>query len=150
MEKSINFYKLKYFFFTLLISFFLYLFPTHKIYAATLYWVGNNGANASVASNWSTTNPTSCVGNVTPSGVSPAAADTVNFDADCNNGAVIDSSFTSSVTSVVLNSGYAGTVTLSNPLTISGAFTISGGTWNSGNQSLSVGGVFTLNNASGA
>lgn len=147
MEKSIKFLIKNIFILLIFVTGYLLLATSHKIYAATLYWVGANGTNASIASNWSTTNPTSCVANVTPSASAPASADTINFDADCDNSAVLDSSFTSTVTSVVLNSGYAGTVTLSNSLIVSGVFTASGGTWDSTNQSLSIGGTFTLNNA---
>jgi hypothetical protein len=123
----------------------LFIGSSRVAHAATLYWVGADGANASVASNWSTTNPTSCSTGVTPSGAAPTSSDTINFDADCDNSATIDSGFTSTISVVVLNSGYAGTVTQANPLTVSSTFTTSGGTWSAANQALTVTSTFTMN-----
>ncbi len=125
------------------VFFFLFFLRAAKAQAATLYWVGANGANASVAANWSTTNPSSCSTNVTPSGAIPGSADEMRFDPDCDNGTAIDSSFSSTVTTLTLSSGYTGTVTLSNPLTTSGSVTISGGTL-TGTSQLSVGTTLTL------
>lgn len=126
---------------------FFLIFPT-SVQAATLYWVGSDGANASVASNWSTSNPTSCSGNVTPSGAAPASGDTLNFDADCDNGAVWDSSAAAAITVLTLNTNYAGTVTLARSLQTTGATTLSGGVLNASNQSFTVDGTFTMNTGS--
>ncbi len=91
--------------------------------AATLYWVGNDGANTSVASNWKTTDPASCgSGNAS---AAPTTTDTAVFDADCDNGASINTTFT--VTSMTLSSGYAGVVTLHAAVTISSTLTQAGG-----------------------
>ena len=128
-----------------LLSFGLLFTITTSADAATLYWVGADGADASVASNWKLTNPTTCGGGDSP--VAPTSADTISFDADCDNGATIDADFSSTIGAVVLGNGYAGTVSLARPLTVSGVFTHSGGTWNSGGNALSISGIFTLNNA---
>jgi len=94
-----------------LLGFLLMKASASQAFAATLYWVGANDADASVASNWSTTNPSTCSTGVTPSGAAPGSADQLNLDADYETHASIDRSFGSTVSSVLLNAGYVGRVT---------------------------------------
>jgi hypothetical protein len=110
-------------FFTVFILIFFVIIPMLNFSALadpdTKTWTNGNGTNIwNDAANWD------------PSGV-PGSSDDVVFDgtytADCN----IDIS--PIVKSLVMQSGYSGTVSLgSNTLTINGDFTISGGTFNSG------------------
>jgi len=72
----------------------------------TLYWVGNAGANVSVATNWKTTDPAGCGSG--DASAAPGASDTAIFDPDCDNGAVVDITDWS-LTTLTLMSGYAGT-----------------------------------------
>jgi hypothetical protein len=112
--------------------------------AATLYWVGANGANASVASNWKTTNPASCGGG--DSLAAPGASDAVNFDQDCDNSVVFDSGHSGSVNSVNVTSGYSGTITLARSFAVgNNGFQQSGGTFTAGSNAISVAFAFTLN-----
>ena len=127
-------------------SFFRFGLGSSVVSAATLYWVGANGANASVASNWKTINPAACGGG--DAGAAPTTTDTMNFDADCDNGATIDADFGGVVTSVTINSDYIGTVTLARSLQTTSAFTTSGGVFNASNQTLDVDGTFTMNTGS--
>lgn len=116
-----------------LLAFFL-LFPSIAD-AATLYWVGTDGANTSVATNWKTTDPSACGGG--DAGAAPSTSDTAIFDADCDNGATVNSAL--SVTAATLQSGYTGTTTLSAALTTSGTLTISGGTLSQGSLTITAG-----------
>jgi hypothetical protein len=136
--------KLKKLLTILAVSTFFFMLSQKQVHAATLYWVGADGANASVASNWSTTNPTGCAAGVTPSGGAPSSADTINFDADCDNSAVIDASFSSTVAVLNLNSGYTGTVTLSNPLTVTTSYSQVTGTFTAGSQTFDIDGTYSL------
>ncbi len=111
--------------------------------AATLYWVGNDGASTSVASNWKTTDPASCgSGNAS---AAPTTTDTIIFDRDCDNGAVVNSSLT--VTTTTFQNGYAGIVSLNTSFT-STTFTQSGGTFQLNGQTFTNAGAITLNTGS--
>jgi len=106
--------------------------------AATLYWVGNDGANINVASNWKTTDPASCGGGNASS--APTNADTLIFDADCDNGATFNASITASTGGITISSGYAGTITLTNltyanPITLQDNATFSVNSTNTGTLS---------------
>src|SRR5688500_11753313 len=59
--------------------------------AANLYWVGTDGANTNVASNWKTTDPVSCGGG--DASAPPTTTDVAIFDADCDNGAAVNATF---------------------------------------------------------
>jgi pimeloyl-ACP methyl ester carboxylesterase len=117
-------------------------------HAATLYWVGSDGANASVASNWKTTNPLTCGSG--DASAAPTSADILNFDADCDSSTVIDGGFSTTVSAIVVNTGYTGTMTLANPLTVNSSMSLAGGTWNSGSQNLTVISTFSISNATAA
>ena len=121
----------------------------HTASAATLWWVGNDGANASVASNWKTSAPTSGTGcGSGDASTPPGSADTMRFDTDCDNGMTLDASFVSPVSAVTIDSGYSGTITQTTDLTVSSTFTTSGGTWNVSNKALTVTSTFTMNTGS--
>ncbi|MEK7556608.1 MAG: fibronectin type III domain-containing protein, partial [Patescibacteria group bacterium] len=110
---------------------------SNPAYAATLYWVGDDGANTSVASNWVQIDPTGCGGGNSPS--PPSGLDLVIFDADCDNGATINSAF--SVQSITMQSGYTGTVTQSAAITLTSAgsaFSQAGGTFAGGSSSITL------------
>jgi len=132
--------------FSCIIAFGLLVVSVAQVQAATLYWVGNDGANASVATNWMTTNPSGC--GPGDSLTAPTSADTIIFDADCDNGATIDTGFTATVNTVNVNTGYSGTISQARDLSISNTFTTSGGTWNVGNHAFAVTGGFSMNTGS--
>lgn len=116
--------------------------------AVNLYWVGADGASTATASNWKTTDPASCGGGDASS--APSTTDNIFFDADCDNGAAINS--TLSVSSITFASGYTGTVTQSAAITVTGlGWTMSGGTFTGGSNTIDInssdlsisGGAFT-------
>lgn len=72
------------------------------VQAATLYWVGNDGASIQTASNWKTTDPSGCGSG--DSGSAPGASDTAVFDADCDSNTSIAASW--SLQKLQMNSGY--------------------------------------------
>src|SRR3990167_1192609 len=110
--------------FALLLTFcFLFLFSANA-QAATLYWVGNAGAGTSTATNWKTTNPTICGSG--DASAAPTSSDDIVFDADCDNGALVDAAL--NVNSITLSSGYAATVdnaTNDHNITVAGNVSIS-------------------------
>lgn len=111
---------------------------------STFYWVGAEGANISVASNWKTTDPAGCgAGDAL---AAPGVTDTAVFDADCDNGAAIDSNW--SVAGLTIQSGYTGTITQgTSTLNISGDFSIALGatfTKATGGQALTLDGTGIL------
>ncbi len=112
---------------TLIVS--LLLRPAH---AATITWDGGGATNDwSEDANW--------VGDV-----EPGAGDAVVFDGTSTKDATADASFTSTVTSVSINAGYTGTVTLARSLTTSAAFSQADGSFGASSQSLTVGTNFLL------
>lgn len=128
------------------VVFFFFLASAQPLQAATLYWVGSDGANGSVASNWKTTDPGSCGGG--DAGAAPTSADTIVFDADCDNGATLDSSFTATVDTVTINSGYTGTISQGLDLAVTNNFTQGGGTYTAGANNLDINGSFSFTSGS--
>jgi hypothetical protein len=96
------------------IFFSIFIFKPVDVFAAARYWVGGtNGANTNDTANWSASDPTSCTGG----GASvPVAADTIIFDADCDNGATINANLT--VYSININAGYSGTVSVDDGINV--------------------------------
>src|SRR3989338_8731987 len=123
--------------FSFLTSFFLLLFSS-QAFAATRYWVGNDGANTNIAANWKTTNPAACGGG--NASAAPTSADDVIFDPDCDHGATINANL--SANTITLESGYTGTVTQSAGRTVStdsaGGYNQAGGTFTGGNSSITI------------
>jgi hypothetical protein len=106
MQCRLSSKKNKYYFgLALVFSLFLFFTFIQGVSAATYYWVGANGADVNVSSNWTATNPTSCTG--TAASV-PGPSDTAIFDADCDNNANIPSDWT--VNTLTMSSDYTGTV----------------------------------------
>lgn len=97
--------------FLVLVAFFA---APHVAKAATLYWVGADGGNTSVATNWLTTNPTACGGG--NAAAAPSTADIATFDPDCDSGATINAAFT--VAGIDIQSGYTSAVTQSAGITV--------------------------------
>lgn len=113
--------------------------------AISLYWVGADGANTSVGSNWKTSNPAGCGGG--DAITAPISSDSTTFDADCDNGATINSAF--SVESITFESGYAGTVTQATDVSITvgiSGWTMNGGTFTGSNAAITISGTldFTI------
>src|SRR5580692_1409043 len=105
--------------------------------AANRYWIAAATANWNSTANWSATS--GGAGGATI----PAAGDIANFDnnglGNCNIPATI------SISSLVINAGYTGTVTQStNPITISGIATFAGGTFDGSSSTIAIGGAVTL------
>src|SRR3989344_3304908 len=120
----------------------IYLFSAGSVSAATLYWVGADAANTSVASNWKTTNPAACGSG--DAGAAPASGDIATFDPDCDNGATVDSAF--SVQGINIVSGYVGTITVNAGVTVgSSSFIQADGIWTGNAQTLDINdGSFTV------
>jgi len=109
--------------------------------AATFYWVGTAGGNTSNPNNWAIADPTACTGGG-GFGV-PTATDTVVFDADCDNAATVNQ--TLDVAGLMVQAGYAGTVTQNQTVTVGNqAFTMAGGSWTSGANTVTVNGNLIL------
>jgi hypothetical protein len=99
----------------------------------TFIWTGAGSTN-----NWS--DPANWNANAIP--VSGA---TVVFNSTSSKNAVVDPAFAGTVSIVQINSGYAGTVSLSRNLTVTGSFTDSAGTFSEGTFTLFDAGDFTKN-----
>jgi len=99
---------------------------------ATDNWTGLGTTNNwSDAANWS-------------ADAAPGAPTTVIFNGTSSKNALVDAGFLGTVAAVQINSGYAGTVSLNENLTVTGAFTESAGTFSAGANTLFVGGNFTV------
>lgn len=109
--------------------------------AATLYWVGADGAPTSVASNWSTANPMGCgYGNAA---AAPGQADVAVFNPGCGSGATVNNAWT--VHGLHLRAGYTGTITQAAAVIVgTGDFVQDGGAWRGGKYALDVNGSFAL------
>ncbi|MFZ6012727.1 MAG: T9SS type A sorting domain-containing protein [Bacteroidota bacterium] len=102
-----------------------------------LHWVGAISSLWNDAANWST-----IAGGAGGAGV-PSGADVVIFDDINDTGCTLNNNM--SVASLVINSGYTGTITQgTNTIDIAGGATLSGGTFSGGSANISVGGLFTL------
>jgi hypothetical protein len=110
-----------------------------SVEAATYSWIGPEGGNTSVAANWTTNNPTSCVDSAALS--PPGGSDTAVFDPDCDNGATINSDL--SVMAFNMQSGYTGTVSQNAALTTQ-TTTISGGTLTGSSAAIGVQSTLTI------
>lgn len=82
--------------------------------AANLYWVGDSGANFSVASNWKTTNPAGCGSG--DASAAPGSLDVAIFDADCDYNVTMNADV--NVAGININSGYTGTISPSSAISI--------------------------------
>jgi len=120
----------------------IYLFSAGSVSAATLYWVGADAANTSVASNWKTTNPAGCGSG--DAGAAPGSSDIATFDPDCDNGATVDSAL--NVAGINIVSGYTGTITVNAGVTVgSSSFIRADGIWTGNAQTFDINdGSFTV------
>ncbi|MDD5693377.1 MAG: hypothetical protein PHU86_02815 [Patescibacteria group bacterium] len=110
-------------------------FNVNVAFAAAKTWTGGGLTNNwSDADNWS------------PAGA-PATGDTVTINTGSKD-VYIDSSAAASVSGLVIDTGYSGTVYLQRNFAINGAFTVNAGTFDGGTSSVDVNGAFT-NGASG-
>ncbi len=117
--------------------------------AATYYWVGSAGGNTNTASNWSTTNPSSCTGGGT---TLPGVGDKIIFASGCTNNATINANL--SVYDIEIKSGYTGTIAQNNGITVTTS-TTSGigwiqadGTFAGGNSNIDINGSFSMTGGS--
>lgn len=79
--------------------------------------------------------------------ICPAAVDTVTFNATSTKDAVVDAAWVVSsgqVTSIVIASGYTGTLSVERSLTVSGAFSIAAGTFTANAQTVDFNGTVTI------
>jgi hypothetical protein len=105
--------------------------------AANRYWIATVTANWNNTANWSATSGGAGGASI------PAAADIANFDNNGLGNCTIPAAVT--ITSLVVNAGYTGTITQStNPITISGAVTFAGGTFDGSSSTMTIGGALTL------
>ena len=94
-------------------------------------WDGGGADDA-----WTTAN------NWNPNGV-PGSADTVTFDSTSTANSTVDASFAGTITTLSINAGYTGTLTLARSLTVT-TYTQAAGTFDLSSQSLTVSGGFTI------
>jgi len=105
--------------------------------AANRYWIAGATANWNSTANWSATS-----GGASGASI-PAAGDIANFDNNGLGNCHINASIT--ISSLIINAGYTGTITQSaNPITISGAVTFAGGTFDGIASTMTIGGALTL------
>lgn len=82
-------------------------------------------------------------------GVAPGSGDDVVFDGTNSSDSTIDSSFAGAITSLTIQSGYTGTITMQRDLSVNGGYTQTGGTFVQGTHHLYLeaynqsGGTFT-------
>ncbi len=114
------------------------LLPLNQANAVSKTWDGGCGADTtwSCANNWS-------------DNIVPAAGDTVTFNGTSTNNSTVDGSFAGTITTININSGYTGTISLNRSLTVSDTFSQSAGTFTANAQTLAIhtfalsGGSFT-------
>lgn len=119
--------------FVLVLGFSLFcLAHPRPVFAATRTWDGGGGVdtNWSTDANWS-------------ADTEPVSADTVVFDNTSDNNSTIDSTFTGTVTTININSGYDGTITMARSFTTT-TFSQAAGSFTAANQTLDINGGFTL------
>jgi hypothetical protein len=109
-------------------------------FAATRTWDGGgtDGACGGAAGDG---NKWSCAANWSADTV-PVSGDAVVFDATSTKDSTIDASFAGTITSIGINSGYTGTITMARSLTMSSSFTQAAGTFAQDAQTLTIGGNF--------
>src|SRR3989344_2004157 len=112
---------------------FAFVIFANDVYAATRTWDGGGvDTNWSTAANWS-------------SDTVPVSGDTVTFDGTSTNNSTVDAGFAGTITTMNINSGYTGTITLARSLTVSGNFTQNAGTFAGADQTLDLNdGSFSL------
>jgi hypothetical protein len=113
----------------------------HPAYAATRTWDGG-GTDGTCGGGAGDGNKWSCAANWSADTV-PVSGDAVVFDATSTKDSTIDTSFAGTITSLNINAGYTGTVTMARSLTVSGAYTQAAGTFAQGTQTLTVGANFS-------
>ena len=74
----------------------------------------------------------------------PGSGDTVVFDGHSGKNATVDAAFAGTVAAVQINSGYTGTVSLNENLTVTGAFIEQAGTYNANGYATTVSGSTIL------
>ena len=105
---------------------------TYQTTVSTDTWTGLGSTN-----NWS--DPANWSANA-----APGAGTTVIFNGTSTKNAIVDSGFAGTVAAVQINSGYTGTITLSQNLIVTGAFTESAGTFDANGFTTSVAGLTTV------
>lgn len=123
---------ISYLFVLFFLSFFLFFGQAQKVSAAALTWDGGGTTN-----NWS-----DCVNWTTD--VCPGSGDTVTFNGTSTKNSTVDASFTGTITSLTISSGYTGTITLARSLTTSANFSQAAGTFNGDGQILDINGTYSL------
>jgi hypothetical protein len=116
---------------------FLFIFISFTVNAANRFWVSAGTLNWSNSAGWSATS-----GGVSGASV-PGVADAIFFDGNglgnCNGDIPV------TVISISIAAGYTGTIFQNaNTIVLTGAATLSGGTFNGGTSNITVGGVFTI------
>src|SRR5579863_3047973 len=105
--------------------------------AANRYWIAAATANWNSTANWSATSGGAGGASI------PGAADIANFDNNGLGNCTVPASIT--ISSLMINAGYTGTITQSvNPITISGAASFAGGTFDGSSSTITIGGATTL------
>lgn len=105
--------------------------------AANRFWIATATANWNSTANWSATSGGGSGASI------PTTGDVANFDNNGLGNCNIPASIT--ISSLIINAGYTGTITQSvNPITISGAATFAGGTFDGSSSTITIGGAVTL------
>ena len=112
-----------------------FLFFALPCSAATRYWIATGGAtNWNNTSNWATTSGGGSGASV------PGAGDTARFDSNGTANCNID--ITASVSTLIVNAGYTGTIdTQNNGVTLSADLVVNAGTFSAGASTVTVAGM---------
>ncbi|MEI7792412.1 MAG: InlB B-repeat-containing protein [Candidatus Berkelbacteria bacterium] len=74
----------------------------------------------------------------------PTAGCDVVFNGTSNKNSVIDNGFTSKIRTFTTNTGYSGTISANNDLTVSDNFTLNSGSFNAGSKKINIGGSLSM------
>ncbi|MBP7768819.1 hypothetical protein KA082_03235, partial [Candidatus Woesebacteria bacterium] len=119
----------------------LFIFTTSSAQAATRTWDGG-GSDGTCGGSAGDGNKWSCAANWSLD-TTPVSGDTVVFDNTSDKNATIDAGFAGTVTTMNMNAGYDGTVTMARSFTLT-TFSIASGSFTAANQTLDINGGFTL------
>lgn len=124
--------RMQKFFAMLLFLLLFFLLSVTPSFAATRTWDGQGHDN-----NWSTQLNWS-------ENTVPTSADAVVFNGTSTKDSTVDATFSGTLTSISINSGYTGTVTLERNLITTSTFAQAAGTFNSGSFNTQYGSTFTV------
>ncbi|MFA5946467.1 MAG: hypothetical protein WC813_00395 [Patescibacteria group bacterium] len=112
----------------------------NQVLAVTRTWDGG-GTDGTCGGGAGDGNKWSCAANWSADTV-PVSGDVVVFDGTSTKDSTIDAGFAGTITSLSINSGYTGTITMARSLTMTSTYTQADGTFSQGAQTLTIAGNF--------